>query len=184
MTGLVRRGLGVASLVLAALLVIPACSTGDVEPVEDIPSIGQPADDPEPADGPGPTETPLPVDQPPAPGVPPECAEAYPWAPGPADLATLTLLPADWPDPPGGSTLCTVNAGGVTEMAAYVTDLPVEQVLSHYESQLQRYQPVRTTGEENGTGYDALEGAEGALTVQVREAEHGFLLAFISTEGF
>lgn len=177
-----RRGLTVVAFALTATLTVASCSAGkEVEPGlgGGGPSVGQP----EPTEV-EPTDAPLPVDQP-APGVPPECAEVYPWAPGPVDLTTLTLLPEDWPQPPEGSTLCTVNTGGVTEMAAYVVDLPAEKILDYYESKLERYDLTRSTGEENGTGYAALEGADGdALTVQIREAERGFLLAFIGTAGF
>ena len=121
---------------------------------------------------------PLPEER--AAGVPEECFEVYPWATGPAEIDTLELLPDGWPEAPDGSTLCTVNTGGGTETAAFVTEQPPEEVLAHYEQGLASYAPVRVSGEDNGTGYASLDGVIGeALSFQIREAEGGFMFALI-----
>lgn len=123
-------------------------------------------------------QMPLPEER--AEGVPDECFEAYPWATGPADLDDLSLVPANWPSAPDDATLCVVAGGGVSESAAYVSSGDPAAILDHYESALDGYQLARVSGEQNGTGYESLDGSTGALSFQIREAERGFLITFIS----
>lgn len=130
--------------------------------------------------GPAVDDSAMPLPEERAAGVPEECFEVYPWATGPADISTLELLPEGWPEAPEGSTLCTVNTGGGTETAAFVTELPPEDVLAHYEQGLASHAPTRVSGEDNGTGYASLDGVIGdALSFQIREAEGGFMFALI-----
>lgn len=130
--------------------------------------------------GPADEDTAMPLPEERAEGVPEECFAVYPWATGPADINSLELLPDGWPEAPDGSTLCTVNTGGGTETAAFVTELPAEEVLAHYEQALAMHSPTRVSGEDNGTGYASLDGVIGeALSFQIREAEGGFMFALV-----
>lgn len=126
-------------------------------------------------------EMPLPSEQ--AEGVPDECFEVYPWAMGPASFDSLEIVPADWPAAPAEATICTTNTGGTVETAAFVTELPAEQVFAHYESKLGGYELARVSGDENGTGYASLDGSDGgAFTFQIREAEGGFQITLINSD--
>jgi len=161
-----------AALSIAGLL---ASCSADAESTG--PAVSGPGDEQEEVSMPLPDER--------APGVPEECFEHYPWATGPADPAALTSQPDDWPDPPAGSTLCATSGGGASEMASYVTPASTEEILDHYESALQGYQVSRISGEENGTGYDSLDGSnDRGLSFQVREADGGFILTFIDGGAF
>ncbi|ALJ19224.1 hypothetical protein [Microbacterium sp. No. 7] len=118
--------------------------------------------------------------------VPPECLAALPYLLGPADFADMDA-PAGWPDAPADATLCMTASGDVAS-ATFVTELPFTDVAAHYERALAEtvhadtYEVYRTSGEENGTGYDALDGIgpEGVM-FQVREHDAGFVLVLDRT---
>lgn len=167
MTRLSHRiaGTGLAAVTLA-LLVGCAGATG---------GAGAPAlarDDPAPT-------SPESIEQPSA-DVPEECAEAFPLAFAPADIADIALQPADWPAPPDGATLCATaeTLGGGTETASYAFDEPIEAALGHYESALTGYELHRADGAESGTGWATLDGTGSDVSFQVREADGGFVLVF------
>lgn len=119
--------------------------------------------------------------------VPEECREAFPTAGQPADLADVDLLPADWPAPPAGATLCLTmdTVGGTSESASYAADLAIDDVFAHYESALSGYDMFRADGAENGTGYATLDGVGADVDFQIRESNGGFVLLFVrsGTEG-
>lgn len=117
-------------------------------------------------------------------GVPEECAAAFVGAVGPADLADVEARPADWPEPPSGSTLCVTGGGGSVETASYASTAGIEEVLAHYESALPAaYERFRVSGEENGTGYESLDGQGAEVAFQIRESDGGFVIAFAVQEG-
>lgn len=119
--------------------------------------------------------------------APTECLEAYIGAAGGADLDDVESMPDDWPQAPEGSTLCVTAEGGSVETASYASTTPVEEILAYYEQQLAAaYEVYRVSGEENGTGYDSLDGSGEAVAFQVRESDGGFVIAFVAgdaTEG-
>ncbi|WP_164861749.1 hypothetical protein, partial [Microbacterium sp. CPCC 204701] len=117
--------------------------------------------------------------------VPEECAQAFPLAYAPADIAMIESLPVDWPAPPAGAILCVTSetVGGSSETASYATETPIGDVLAHYEAQLPGYDLDRSDGAENGTGYATLDGTNGDIAFQVRETDGGFILAFGSGDG-
>ncbi|GAB2551328.1 hypothetical protein [Leucobacter ruminantium] len=159
-----RSAVGAA---LLGVLVLAGCSAGGNAEVAAPEETG--------ASAPLPEET--------APGVPEECAEVYPWATGPASLDDLALVPDGWPEAPEGATICTTQSGGAVETASYVTESPSEEVFAHFEGALAQYAPVRISGEENGTGYASLDSSDGgAFGFQIREAEGGFVIAFVDNE--
>ena len=164
----IARG-GLALAVAPLLLALAACSGGAAGTGPAVSELH---------DG---EQMPLPEER--AEGVPDECFEVYPWAPGTASLDDLQLVPADWPAAPADATLCTTTGGGAVETAAFVGDQPAEQILAHYETALDGYELARVSGEQNGTGYESLDGSDGgAFTFQIREAEGGFLLTFIDSD--
>ncbi len=114
--------------------------------------------------------------------VPEECLAGFPMAMPDADIADLELMPADWPAPPAGSTLCITmgTVGGSTESAGYAVDLPIEDVFAHYEAAVQGYETLRTDGMENGSGYATLDGIGSDVDFQIRERDGGFTLMFLS----
>jgi hypothetical protein len=117
-------------------------------------------------------------------GVPEECAAAFLGAVVPADLADVEAHPADWPEPPAGSTLCVTGGGGSVETASYAATAGIDEVLAHYESALPAsYERFRVSGEENGTGYESLDGQGGDVAFQIRETDGGFIIAFALQEG-
>lgn len=108
--------------------------------------------------------------------VPPECLEAALPAVGPASLDDVALLPADWPTPPAGSTLCVTTEGFgdlPTESLSYATSASPDEVLAHYEAQLAAYAPAR---EPSPTGGEALVGQRDDLAFQLRAADGSFVL--------
>ncbi|GAA2250222.1 hypothetical protein N1031_19945 [Herbiconiux moechotypicola] len=144
------------------------------EPVVDEPLVDEPAVAAD--DGAGAEE--------PLGDVPEEClaVSVTSW-PG-ADLADVESIPASWPQPPSGSVLCSTGGGGSTETAAYASPLAIDEILAHYESSLgSEYSFERFSGEENGTGYDSLDGSGPGVGFQVRENDGGFTLVF-ATDGF
>lgn len=110
-------------------------------------------------------------------GVPEECAEAFPVAFGAPDLKALTLLPADWPEPPAGATLCqtTSTADGSIETADYATDAPAEEVLSAYESALAPSYDVARNDEGLG---EVLTGTAGSVVFELSTRDGAYSIAF------
>ncbi|MGJ0203884.1 hypothetical protein NHL51_06950 [Leucobacter sp. gxy201] len=162
-----RLGALIGCLAAAGLLALTGCSGGPD------------AEEKAPADAV--EEATLPAE--PAPGVPEECGEIYPWATGPASLDDLELVPEGWPAAPEGATICTTQSGGAVETASYVTEVPSDEVFSHFEEALAQYAPVRISGDENGTSYASLDSSDGgAFGFQIREAEGGFVIAFVDNE--
>lgn len=109
--------------------------------------------------------------------VPEECATAFPQAFAAPDLSDVEALPADWPDPPPGSTLCLTSSGlgdAATESLSYVTDAEAAAVLTHYEQALAGYATERTpsptggemlTGDGSGIGFQVQPGAGTVVVV-------------------
>ena len=93
-------------------------------------------------------------------GVPEECTEAIPMAFGEVDLADVSLLPADWPEPPVEATLCLTTSTGDDNMetAEYITDASEEEVLTGYAEMLSDYAAVRA---EDGLGDPVVTGTIG-----------------------
>lgn len=129
----------------------------------------------EPADTAAGSEPPAAADDPSgdeqAAEVPDECVDAFPQAIGPADLEDVAALPADWPDPPAGSTLCLTASGlgsPATETMSYATPADEAGVLAHYEGALTGFSVERTpsptggemlTGDGAGIGFQIQPGA-------------------------
>lgn len=170
MSSLTQRigAIGLAAIIVAVLTGCAAPGGGDSTPGDEAPA----------AEAPGAEE--LPAVDPAAGAVPEECAEAFPLAYEPADIAMIESLPADWPAPPGGATLCMTSEtmDGSSETASYATESPIDDVFAHYEAQLSGYDVFRSDGAENGTGYATLDGTNGDIAFQVREADGGFILVF------
>jgi len=152
-----------ASLVVTAALSLVACGAADA-PTSESPATSDTGSDQSTRDS---------HDI----GMPEECTRVSAgWLPG-ADIADVEALPADWPAPPDGSTLCMTLSGGSTETAAYASPLPIEDVFAHYEANLPPGLTVaRSTGEENGTGYDTLDGEGAGISFQIRRNDGGFTL--------
>lgn len=121
-------------------------------------------------------DTPVDVD---VEGMPPECAVvSVGWYPG-IDISNVENMPADWPAPPEDSTLCATSSGGSIQTAAYASPLSIDEVLAFYEAALPAgFTAAQVSGEENGTGYESLEGNGPGIAFQVRENDGGFTLAF------
>lgn len=132
------------------------------------------------ADGLDAADDPVPLSDDAYADVPEGCRENYPFAALPADIADVGLQPVDWPAPPADATLCltTDTVGGSIESAAYATNAAIDDVLAHYESALAAYDVFRTSGADNGTGYETLDGTAGDVEFQIRESDGGFLLVF------
>lgn len=112
-----------------------------------------------------------------APGTTLACEEAYPSALGEPDISAATILPADWPEDPPRSTLC--SAYQTTEVSAvvqYVTELTPDEVLAYYEPLLAQYAPVISEGIG---GAPILNGSQGEFefAIQTDPERGGFLLA-------
>ena len=110
-------------------------------------------------------------------GVPEDCLDVFPTAVSAADLADVTMLPADWPEAPAGAVLCQTSAtmdGGV-EIADYATDQPASDVLDSYEAALSSYDVERG---DQGIG-DQLTGTAGdvAFEITTREGAYSIQLA-------
>lgn len=112
-------------------------------------------------------------------GMPPECAVvAVGWYPG-IDISNVENLPADWPPAPRDSVLCATRGGGSIHTAAYASPLSIDEVFAFYEAALPAgFTAEHVSGEENGTGYESLEGNGPGIAFQVRENDGGFTLAF------
>lgn len=156
------------ALALTVTLVLTGCS-GSGDPAESLDPAGAP------------TAKQSEGDQ--APGVPKECAEPFPYAMGPADLADVEMLPAQWPDPPAGSTLCVTSGtvGESQENADYASDLPGDAVLAAYEAALEGVYDV--TREEDGLGAPILTGVADGAGFQISTDPGRFRLTFVSADG-
>lgn len=109
--------------------------------------------------------------------APAACAKAFPAAFGKADIADMTMLPADWPAPPPGSTLCQTaeTVGGSRENADYATELDAEEVLAAYEGVLDpAYDLERQPGPLGG---EVLVGDVDGIAFQITPGEGKFTIA-------
>lgn len=109
--------------------------------------------------------------------VPPECKAAFPAAFGTPDIADVRLLPADWPAPPTGSTLCQTSetVGGSQEEVDYATELAPAEIFAAYESALgTSYQATR---EKSGLGADVLVGVANGVDFQISAEAGKFTIA-------
>ncbi|MGY1609850.1 MULTISPECIES: hypothetical protein [unclassified Geodermatophilus] len=108
--------------------------------------------------------------------VPEECTAAFPLTvTGDADIADVESVPADFPEPPAGATLCETGgtADGGQEYANYASDLGAEEVLAHYESAAPGAERTET-----GLGEPAVSGSAGDVFWQVETVDGGFRLVF------
>lgn len=112
-------------------------------------------------------------------GMPPECAVvSVGWYPG-VDISNIENMPADWPAPPEGSTLCSTQSGGSIQTAAYASPQEFAEIAAFYQEALPAGFTAETvSGADNGTGYDSLDGNGPGIAFQVRENDGGFTLAF------
>lgn len=154
--GLRRRR--AASIFAAALLSLAACGSSDDALPET--SAGQTVDTA-------------------SSGVPEECKVVYPAAFATPDIEDIALLPADWPEPPGGSTLCQTaeTVGGSHESADYATDLDAEQVLQAYEKELD---PSFDVSRQPGPfGDEVLVGSSGDVDFEISADEGKFRIGLV-----
>ncbi|MEO9322697.1 hypothetical protein ABFT23_04350 [Nocardioides sp. C4-1] len=109
--------------------------------------------------------------------VPTECAEAFPLALVPADLADVTLRPADFPAPPVESTLCQTSStmDDSVAIADYATPASPEEVLDAYEQQLGATYEV--TRADDGAG-ETVAADLGGVVVEVSTGEGRYSVAF------
>ncbi|MGY1741281.1 MULTISPECIES: hypothetical protein [unclassified Blastococcus] len=107
-------------------------------------------------------------------GVPEECAEAYPTAFGPADIADVELA-AGFPEPPSGAVLCETGgtADGSQEYANYAAGLSEEEVFAYYEGEL-----AGAERGEDGIGAPILSGTTDGVYWQVQSEDGGFSVLF------
>lgn len=107
----------------------------------------------------------------------PECKAAFPAAFGVPDIADVRLLPAGWPAPPAGSTLCQTSetVGGSREEADYATDLSPEEIFAAYEAALDPSYNVNR--EKSGIGADVLVGAADGVDFQISADAGKFSIA-------
>ncbi|SNS03460.1 hypothetical protein SAMN04488107_0964 [Geodermatophilus saharensis] len=108
--------------------------------------------------------------------VPEECTAAFPLTvTGDADIADVESVPADFPPPPDGATLCETGgtADGGQEYANYASGLGAEEVLAHYESAAPGAERTET-----GLGEPAVSGTAGGVFWQVEPVDGGFRLVF------
>lgn len=160
-----RRGTTVTVLAAAALLAsLTACSSGG--------DSGDPA-----AEDPGVSVTDE-VDVPVSADVPEACRTPYPLAFAPASLDDVSRLPADWPEPPSGSTLCMTRStvDDAHETAEYATVLAPEAVLSAYEASVPA--AYGATREDDGIGRPMLVGAANGVWFQITPDTDRFKIVF------
>lgn len=108
--------------------------------------------------------------------APEECATAFPQAFTAPDLAEVDALPADWPDPPEGSTLCLTSSGlgeAAIESMSYATEAAEAAVLTYYEQALAAYTVERTP---SPTGGEMLAGDGGGIGFQVQPGEGSIVI--------
>ncbi|QGG95795.1 hypothetical protein [Actinomarinicola tropica] len=144
----------------AILALLPAACGGDDDVATPDPGVA-------PAGGEAPTDAPV------GDGVPKECA-TFIGIIEPADPAVLDTLPADWPEPPAGSTLCSGSGSGGTTTVQYATDVAPAEILAHYESELGADWNV---AREAGAGDEILTGYRDAIGIQVQPRDGGFRIA-------
>lgn len=168
------RGAFAAAATMVALLTLTACTGAPEEPAP-ITDAAMGEDSGQSGIG----------DSDPSQLVPEECADAYLFAAGPADIAEITLMPADWPASPAGAILCLTSEtmDGSSETASYATEAPIEDVFAHYEGALTGYEVYRSDGAETGTGYATLDGVGADVAFQIRETDGGFVLVFGAERG-
>lgn len=114
-------------------------------------------------------------------GAPEECATAFPQAFTAPDLAEVAALPADWPEPPDGATLCLTASGfggAATESISYVVEGDEATILEHYEQALAAYAVERTP---SPTGGEMLAGEGRGIGFQVQPGEGGFVIVIQPT---
>ncbi|MFI5428169.1 hypothetical protein ACHMWU_17150 [Aeromicrobium sp. UC242_57] len=96
---------------------------------------------------------------------------------GPPDIADVQMLPASWPAPPAGSTLCQTSetVGGSREEVDYATDLPPAEVFAAYEQALDpSFEVSRDT---SGLGDEVLIGVADGVDFQISADEGKFSIA-------
>ncbi|WP_210650233.1 hypothetical protein [Nocardioides sp. SYSU D00065] len=110
-------------------------------------------------------------------GVPEECREAFPAEVVPADIADVSGIPAEWPEPPVDATLCRTSStmDDTLSIAGYATASSPAEVLDAYESALAEQWEV--TREDNGMG-EVLTGTAGDVWFQVETRDGAFDLSF------
>jgi hypothetical protein len=101
------------------------------------------------------------------------------WRPGAADapdLADITLMPADWPEPPVDAMLRRTSGTAADNLQSldYVTEATADEVLAAYESALASYGAVR---EDHGGG-EMVWGSAGEVAFQVIAQPGGFTVLF------
>lgn len=151
---MIRRMPVAATLVLLATLALAGCTA------------------PAPA-----YDEPVPMPDETAAGTTLACEEAYPSALGEPDISAATILPADWPQGPPGSTLCSAyQTSDVSAVVQYVTNLTPDEVLAYYEPLLAEYSPVISEGVGDAPILNGSQG-EFEFAIQTDPDRGGFLLA-------
>lgn len=160
-----QRAILATGMVAGIVLFLAGCAgaTVDETAVSDPAADGSAADDP-------------------AAEAPEECAAAFPQAIGSPSLSDVEALPADWPAPPAGSTLCiTASAlgGGGSESLSYATEASKDAVLEHYEGALAGFAVSRETAP---TGGDMLVGDGEGMSFQIRVGDGTILIALAASD--
>lgn len=109
-------------------------------------------------------------------GAPEECAAPFPQAFTVPDIAEVQALPAEWPDPPPGSTLCLTSSGlggAAIESLSYASETPEAAILAHYEQVLAAYAVERTP---SPTGGEMLTGDGAGIGFQVQPGVGSFVI--------
>jgi len=116
--------------------------------------------------------------------IPEECIDvAVGWYPG-VSIDSLETVPAGWPAPPADAILCSTSSGGTIETASYATSLAFDELAAHYLADLpSEYTAAVISGDENGTGYDTVDGNGPGIAFQISERDGGFRLAFAREAG-
>lgn len=110
--------------------------------------------------------------------APEECAVPFPQAFTEPDLADVASVPAGWPEPPAGSTLCLTASGvgaGAIETVSYAATADAEAILAHYEGALAGYTIERTDGP---TGDQMLSGSGEDVGFQIQPGDGSFVIVF------
>lgn len=114
-------------------------------------------------------------------GAPEECAEAFPMAFGGADLAEVSLMPADWPEPVEDAVLCSASSDtdGAIQSAEFATALPQEEVVSSFEAALSGLEGYAVTASDSSDPDRAsLTGTAGEVSFEVTAVPGGYTLVF------
>lgn len=115
------------------------------------------------------------------PTAPEECAEPFPLAFGGGDLDSLTLKPADWPEPFSDPVLCGTSAtlDESQQEADFAVDADEAEVLSTFESALSALDGYQVSREDpSGLGRQMLSGSAGDVYFQVVAVDGGYTVAF------